>query len=69
MSYQQPNNESCHAGDSLPIFSTLGRGPKGEDGVSNIAGPQGEKGEPGDTGPQGLPGAALSVFYYEEVPE
>lgn len=75
MKYHLPDNDERYCDDRLPIFSTLGRGPVGPQGVP---GPQGEpgpqgvpgpQGEPGTEGPQGEPGVDGSVSFEELTTE
>ena len=51
---------------SIPVFSTVGKGPQGEQGLQGPQGPQGKtgntgaQGPKGDQGPQGVPGKDLT---------
>jgi len=60
---------------SVPVFSTIGKGPqgeqgekgeKGEPGATGSQGPKGAKGEPGLQGVQGIPGKNLQ---YQDLTE
>lgn len=52
---------------SVPVFSTLGKGPRGEKGDPGPQGPKGDQGTEGPRGPQGIQGEKGDPFLFNDL--